>query len=78
MSVTLKVSPFNVNIGSRQSDSYHFDQELKEFYSNSRPKKVSIVMGNWNAEAGSGKEGKIVGSSGLEEREERGGKLVNW
>ena len=35
-------------------------------------------MGNWNAEAGSGKEGKIVGSSGLEEREERGGKLVNW
>jgi len=66
--------------------SGHTDEEVEEMYekidklinSETRSKDYTIVMGDFNAVVGGGKEGKYVGRYGLGCRNQRGEKLVEF
>jgi len=86
MLVKLKASPFNVNIivvyaptaEAEEEDIDNFYDSLNEVYSCCKSQEITIVMGDFNAKVGSERDGKVVGSFGLGERNDRGDKLVDW
>lgn len=65
--------------------SQHTDEEVEDCYERieqviERERKGAyiIVMGDWNAVAGEGRDGKTVGDFGLGRRNDRGQRLVNF
>ena len=65
--------------------SSHEDEEIEEVYEeleelikHAKGEENLIIMGDWNARVGEGKEGNIVGEYGLGERNERGDRLVQF
>lgn len=61
------------------------DQQVEEFYADlntvlrqTKKNEMVIVMGDFNAKVGKGNDGKMVGSYGLGERNDRGDRLVQF
>ena len=84
--VKLKAKPFNINvIQSYAPTSASTEEELEEFYEEldkckkeCKDHEVNIVMGDFNAKVGRGRNTDIVGSEGLGEMNRRGEKLMEW
>ena len=65
--------------------SAHDDDEVDEIYdrieelvAKEKGKDYVVIMGDWNAVVGEGREGKEIGKHGLGSRNERGEKLVEF
>jgi exonuclease III len=65
--------------------SAHEDDEVDEIYNRieelvakEKGKDYVVIMGDWNAVVGEGREGKEIGEHGLGSRNERGEKLVDF
>ena len=54
-----------------------FYDSLNELLASCKPDEVKIIMGDFDAKVGKGRDGKTVGSFGLGERNGRGQKLVD-
>ena len=84
--VKLRGSPFNISIVQVYAPTEdHSDQEIEIFYEqlNAARKQagsqdIVIVMGDFNAKIGRGREGEVVGPFGLGERNSRGDRLSEW
>jgi hypothetical protein len=51
---------------------------MEEVLGRVKGKENLIVMGDWNAVVGEGKEGRSVGNFGLGKRNAKGGRLVEF
>ena len=84
--VKLKGNPFDTTIIQVYAPTEsHSEQEMDMFYEEvDKAKKqagsqdIVIVMGDWNAKIGRGREGEIVGPFGLGVRNDRGDRLYEW
>uniref|UniRef100_A0A8D8SN59 Craniofacial development protein 2 n=1 Tax=Cacopsylla melanoneura TaxID=428564 RepID=A0A8D8SN59_9HEMI len=82
----LSAKPVNVNfIQVYAPPSYSSEDEIEEFYADLKKvreklcsQEITIIMGDWNAKIGEGKEDKIVGAFGLGDRNERGDRLLEF
>ena len=61
------------------------DNEIDEFYEQvntavryCKSHEVNVIMGDWNAKVGSGRDGDVVGPFGLGDRNDRGNQFVEW
>ena len=84
--VKLKGNPFDITIIQVYAPTEsHSEQEMDMFYEEvDKAKKqagsqdIVIVMGDWNAKIGRGREGRVVGPFGLGGRNDRGNRLYEW
>ena len=84
--VKLKGNPFNTTIIQVYAPTGdHSEEEVDAFYEDlhrarrqAGSQDVVIVMGDWNAKIGRGREGRVVGPFGLGVRNDRGDKLYEW
>ena len=84
--VRLKGKPFDICIIQVYAPtSDHEEEEVEDFYENvmkakeqCRPHDITVVMGDFNAKLGRGREGDVVGPFGLGHRNERGDRLMEW
>ena len=53
-------------------------KKLKSSYTETTRKDYTVIMGDWNAVVGEGKEDKYIGHYGLGWRNDRGEKLVEF
>ena len=84
--VKLKASPFNINIivvyaptsdaADDEIDSFY--ESLDQIVKSCKSQEMKIIVGDWNAKIGQGREDKTVGPFGLGERNERGDRLIDW
>jgi len=86
MIIKLKGTPVNINIvqayaptsTSSELDLEMFYHQLDEAMSICKSSEMKIVMGDFNAKIGEGRQNQIVGPHGLGVRNERGDVLVEW
>ena len=84
--VKLKASPFNINLivayaptaEADESVLETFYETLDDLYKNCKSQEINMLLGNFNAKVGSGKQRKTVEPHGLGTRNERGERLVDW
>ena len=57
---------------------YIFYKTLGKAKAQCKSDEINIIMGDLNARAGRGQDGKAVGEFGAEERNERGDRWVEW
>ena len=84
--VKSKASPFNINLivayaPTAEADNSvlaMFFETLDDLYKNCKSQEIDILLGDFNAKVGSGKQGKTVGLHGLSTHNERGERLVDW
>lgn len=84
--VQLKATPFDINIvqvyyPTADKDDTEIEEvygQLEKILKSAKNNEVTIVMGDFNAKIGQGKEGSIVGQYGLGTRNTRGDRLVQF
>jgi len=84
--VKLEAKPFNLNIVqvyTPTSDST--EEEIDDFYEHiesalqqCKSQENTIILGDFNAKVGEGRQENVVGPHGLGTRNERGDRLVEW
>ncbi|RUS89973.1 hypothetical protein EGW08_002240 [Elysia chlorotica] len=86
MLIKLCGQPFNISIIQTYAPTSDYsDDEIEEYYEeiqtvlrHVKSTDVLIIMGDFNAKVGKGKEGDTVGNYGLGERNERGQRLIHF
>lgn len=86
MLIKLKGQPFNIAVIQVYAPTSEAnDEEIADFYekldaakSQCKSQEVVIVMGDFNAKIGEGREEDIVGPYGLGKRNERGNTMFQW
>ena len=84
--IKIRGSPFNISIIQVYAPTEaHSVQEIETFYEDldyamkhAGSQDIKIMMGDLNAKIGQGREGRVVGPSGLGQRNERGDRFYEW
>lgn len=86
MLIKFRAKPFDISIIQTYAPTTDYsEEEIEEYYEeiqnimkNVKSTEVLIIMGDFNAKVGKGREEDIVGHFGLGERNERGERLVQF
>ena len=84
--VEIKAYPVDIKIiqvympttASEEEEVEEIYEVIEEELKKTRGKNYTVMMGDWNASVGEGREGNCVGNYGLGKRNERGQKLVDF
>lgn len=82
----LNTKPFKINImqvyapttDTSDEEIEIFYEEIEEALSTTKSQEINIILGDFNAKVGKGKESNVVGSFGLGRRNQRGERLIEF